>query len=655
MEQRSDVEFRAEKLYKNAREKFGYLIREVVSNSIHAVLIKQSLRSPNDFNPLVEFKVKRSESRMDIYVSDNGDGFNDLNKTYFTSLDSRNSEKEKLRFHPKGQGRLAIVYFSDSATYSSTHINSSGDLNHLDFDYPESGPTLFDLNTLRSSPSSAGETGTIIHLQIFKQQSLGRANTFFNKYPDVEKLAGWFIETFFPFFIENENLELRIDINGNKESINKKFIQNNIRQVPFSVRFDASSSVETSFQLWLVEVASTLKSKNQVACFARHLRADLGGGKLEYEIDLAKVYDWRLTSEFFDDNVDQKGDKIEIEQFELEKIQFALNNALDAEFSSQIISNRNESKKIIINTKEKFPSLSVFVNHPLNLETRKILKESDIINRAIEEKGKVEQSYWTSNEQDPEEVGKLLNSSLQIYIDHRSKVLRRLKELIFRFNDEGVIKNELEDDVHDLFLRRGITLNNSNGKSHLHNLWILDDKYTIFLETLQATSTKRGQSASDIYIWADNLEETKELLILELKSTSAAHNAGDKFDSMVAQVKRYAKQFYRDPVKVLNWNIDPQKVLYSGVVLASKNDINRELNSNNSGASPNKIPFLESSYYFNESFSVSLNVTAEPIFKNIRIDMYSYEDIHKLAESRNAVFLKLLKNEFSLGGDETKL
>ena len=40
MEQRSDVEFRAEKLYKNTREKFGYLIREVVSNSIHAVLIK---------------------------------------------------------------------------------------------------------------------------------------------------------------------------------------------------------------------------------------------------------------------------------------------------------------------------------------------------------------------------------------------------------------------------------------------------------------------------------------------------------------------------------------------------------------------------------------------------------------------------------------
>ncbi len=297
----------------------------------------------------------------------------------------------------------------------------------------------------------------------------------------------------------------------------------------------------------------------------------------------------------------------------------------------------------------------MFVNHPSNLEIRNILKESDIVSRAIEEKGKAERSYWTSNEQDPEEVGKLLNSSLQIYIDHRSKILQRLKELIFRFNDEGVIKNELEDDVHDLLLRRGKTLKDSSGKSHIHNLWILDDKYAIFSETLKATSTKRGQSASDIYIWADNLNETKELLILELKSTSAAHNAGDKYDSMVAQVKRYAKQFYRDPVKVLNWNIDPEKVLYSGVVLASKSDINRELNSNNSGASPIKIPFLESSYYFNENFSVTVSVTAEPTFKNIRIEMYSYEDIHKLAESRNAVFLKLLRDEFSFNEGETKL
>ena len=41
MEQRSNVQYRAEKLYKNSREKFYFLLREIVSNSIQAVLIRK--------------------------------------------------------------------------------------------------------------------------------------------------------------------------------------------------------------------------------------------------------------------------------------------------------------------------------------------------------------------------------------------------------------------------------------------------------------------------------------------------------------------------------------------------------------------------------------------------------------------------------------
>ena len=42
MEQKSNVQYRAEKEYKNSREKFFLLLREVLSNAIHAVIIKQS-------------------------------------------------------------------------------------------------------------------------------------------------------------------------------------------------------------------------------------------------------------------------------------------------------------------------------------------------------------------------------------------------------------------------------------------------------------------------------------------------------------------------------------------------------------------------------------------------------------------------------------
>ena len=42
MEQKSNVQYRAEKEYKNSREKFFLLLREIISNSIHAVLIRQN-------------------------------------------------------------------------------------------------------------------------------------------------------------------------------------------------------------------------------------------------------------------------------------------------------------------------------------------------------------------------------------------------------------------------------------------------------------------------------------------------------------------------------------------------------------------------------------------------------------------------------------
>lgn len=41
MEQKSNVQYRAEKEYKNSREKFFLLLREVISNAIHAVIIRR--------------------------------------------------------------------------------------------------------------------------------------------------------------------------------------------------------------------------------------------------------------------------------------------------------------------------------------------------------------------------------------------------------------------------------------------------------------------------------------------------------------------------------------------------------------------------------------------------------------------------------------
>lgn len=652
MEQKSDVQFRAEKLYKNSREKFGYLIREVVSNAIHATLIRDKCVSDPNYTPEVKISINQSNDLIQITVEDNGDGFTDLNRKYFTHLDTKNPQKEKLQFHPMGQGRLAIVYFSDEANYKSVY-KKNDEFFEKNFNYPETSLTLFDIEGSDAKKSDEVVTGTILTLQINKQQTYKRANTFLSKYPDAERLKYWFIENFFPFFMENEKFRLSITLNGETFCITRSYIEKNIASINFSIRFDVESDTLYEFKIWLIEKDETPKSKNQIACFARHLRAEIETEKIEYEIDLPVAYDWFLTSKYFDDRVDQKGDKIEISLESVEKIRVELTAALDMHFASQIEINRTRTKENILAAEEKFPSLFLFMEDKSD-SSRKILKENELITDAIDNKGKAEKNYWLNQESETDETEKLLNSSLHIYIDHRKRILLRLRELIRKFDEVGEVKNEPEDDIHDLFLKRGHNLRTTANKNHLHNLWILDDKYTIFSETFGGQSTKRGQEASDIYLWADDPERPRELLILELKSTSHAHNAGNKYESMVAQVKRYASKFYKDPQKLLNWNVDANNILYFGVILARKSDVYKEVGSNNVGGKPIKIPFLSASYFFNDEFAINDSDATAPRFKDIRIEMYAYEDILQLASSRNDVFLRLLKGEFRLGNEDNK-
>ena len=132
---------------------------------------------------------------------------------------------------------------------------------------------------------------------------------------------------------------------------------------------------------------------------------------------------------------------------------------------------------------------------------------------------------------------------------------------------------------------------------------------------------------------------------MELKSTTKAHNAGDAERGMIAQVKEYAKDVYNNPVKALNWDVDTDKIQYLGIIIARKSDINKELTSSNVNGTYDGIPFLNDSYYKDDYF----NPSGKPKEKvPIRIELYSFEDIYKLASSRNEVFFRLLKNEYGI-------
>ena len=67
MEQKSNVQYRAEKEYKNSREKFFLLLREIISNSIHAVLIRQNKET--NFIPQLDLNITFDENQCKIELS----------------------------------------------------------------------------------------------------------------------------------------------------------------------------------------------------------------------------------------------------------------------------------------------------------------------------------------------------------------------------------------------------------------------------------------------------------------------------------------------------------------------------------------------------------------------------------------------------------
>lgn len=653
MEQRSNVQYRAEKEYKNSREKFYFLLREIISNSIQAVLIRKDKEKNNNYTPELKLDISFDDKQCSILLRDNGEGFTEINSQCFDELDKKNTEKEKYHYHPLGQGRLAIVYFTDKANYETVYKNLHGKYKKKSFPYPSQDEGLFKLFDINECDTTETETYTELKIEISKQQRYNRAKTFFKKYEGINELKQWFIETFFPDIVSNEDILIQLNYNDESTTISQRSIELETEKLDFPLtlydeRYD--------FRLWLIKNKESLRGDNTIVCFARNLKAELSNGKLSYSIDSKDGYLLYLTSEFFDENVDNKGEKIDISADEISAINDKINELLDERFKEIIENNQRETKRNLKHFRESFPSLEAFISDDGFGDNKRIVTEEDIVKAAIDTKGKYEKRFWnkvnTSNidtddvpYDESEECQKLLNSSLHIYVKHRECVLQRLCEMIKKYDDEGNDKPELESAVQELLFKRGETLKDSKDINHLHNLWILDDKFTTFSDTFKAKSTKPGQELSDIYIWADDINEVKQLLILELKSTTNAHNAGSSKEGMIAQVKRYARDFYKNPTKRLNWDVNTNTIQYLGIILARKSDISKELTSNSAGGNYKKIPFLKSSYYKDDEFATS--DSPDDMFP-IRIELYSFEDIYKLASNRNDVFFRLLRNEFGV-------
>ncbi|HOV13228.1 MAG TPA: ATP-binding protein [Spirochaetota bacterium] len=560
MLQKSAVEKRAEKEYKNKHNKFGLLFREVISNSIQSVILLS--KKDNEVIPNITLNINTNEKLITIEVIDNGEGFTEHNLKCFSELDLENEEKVKSNFKPLGQGRLAIIWFTDSSNYKSIFKDNTGNYKEILFSYPLLEDSLFDFEKIEAIESKKETLETKLSMEISKPNTLYRANTFFKTHDSIEKLIDWFIDNFFPFFMEYEKLNLNINYNSNQETINKSYIQEKIENIIFDVNFKDNNNLNDKnerFSLWLIPIDNSNK-KITISCFARGLLASINDKALVYEIELPDFYKGYLASDFFNEKTNSTGDEIYIEEIERNAIEMQLIIKLDEKFKNVIEENREKSLSNLVKIKKDIPSLAEFINNEAINETNIIITQDKLLETAIHYKGKAETDFWR-NDKESKDYNKIINSSLYIYVEHRQRVLKEFFKLIKLYDDEGQIKKENEEEIHNLIMRRGLTLENSENNNHIQNLWLIDDKYGYFSESSKGFSSKKGEKKSDIYLWTDDPQKPAEIIIIELKSTIKAHNP----EKMVIQVKEYAQSFYKEPRKILNWDVNTKNCLYTGI------------------------------------------------------------------------------------------
>lgn len=64
------------------------------------------------------------------------------------NLIKKNLEKEQFNFHPLGQGRLAIVYFTDSSEYETVYKDKDGTYQKRTIPYPNTSDGLFNFDDI---------------------------------------------------------------------------------------------------------------------------------------------------------------------------------------------------------------------------------------------------------------------------------------------------------------------------------------------------------------------------------------------------------------------------------------------------------------------------------------------------------------------------
>ena len=584
----------ATSFYRNKRNAVELILREAISNSIHACIIQCKYNENNKYSPEISIKINSEEKS--IKIEDNGIGFSEDDKKLFFDIAKSNILKQENKLPSKGLGRLVFIYFAKNIHYETTHNKK-----FISFEYPQQESNLFKIYN-QEFENTYKENGTSLSLNIDEKH----LKTFIKKYANpIEKFEEWIIDNF--AFLLYDFKELKISASIDKKRKEMQF--SNIDKKEFNIKI-----YDKEFPIEILIVNS--KSNLDIKLVAHKLLIEK---KIDYDRIInslnKKIY---ISSPLLDERITADGLNAEIEDIKSE-LEEEITKVLDKEFDELIAKQREKSRENLSVTKSELPFLAEFMPDFESINGYKIKSKTDFIQDAINEKGKLEQNFWESKDEQLDT--RLQKSSLYLYVKHRERVLAKLEQMMGDSNFK-------EDDFHQLLTDRKC----ENLEVANHNLWLLDDKFSYFFE---AHNAKIGEASVDVEFYLNPFindeEQPTHIVLLELKNPTKAHNPGQ----MIEQLKRYASKIYNNAKTKNGVNINVEKCQFFGYIIADINDIkNEEIKQDENTFK--LIPYTESSFEGKVSF----------LPKNKRIDLYltllSTQDLLRIAKFRNKTLFEIL-------------
>lgn len=584
----------ATSFYKNKRNAVELILREAISNAIHACIIQYKQNENNKYLPEISIIINSEEKS--IKIEDNGIGFSEDDKRLFFDIAKSNILKQENKLPSKGLGRLVFIYFAKNIHYETTHNKK-----FISFEYPQQEDNLFKIYN-QEFENTDKENGTSLILNMDEKY----LKTFIKKYANpIEKFEEWIIDNF--AFLLYDFKELKISASIDKKIKEMQF--SNIDKKEFNIKI-----YDKEFPIEIIIVNS--KSNLDIKLVAHKLLIEK---KIDYDRIInslnKKIY---ISSPLLDDRITADGLNAEIEDIKSE-LEEEITKVLDKEFDELIAKQREKSRENLSVTKSELPFLAEFMPDFESINGYKIKSKTDFIQDAINEKGKLEQNFWESKDEQLDT--RLQKSSLYLYVKHRERVLAKLEQMMGDSNFK-------EDDFHQLLTDRKC----ENLEVANHNLWLLDDKFSYFFE---AHNSKIGESSVDVEFYLNPFindeEQPTHIVLLELKNPTKAHNPGQ----MIEQLKRYASKIYNNAKTKNGVNINVEKCQFFGYIIADINDIkNEEIKQDENTFK--LIPYTESSFEGKVSF----------LPKNERVDLYltllSTQDLLRIAKFRNKTLFEIL-------------